>query len=246
MEIILKYTGIGGLGIAIFFFIIKDFIKNKLFSKLGREHSYKILKMIIWFCFILSILCLVSYFIIHNPTLTKSKISNTTIKGNDIIILNGNGNISKGGELEFVNQPDSLFWDFLQENEGRRIYISFILNTYPYVHISPDQNGFYNVGAKNINYTFTDGKPKGTYIEGNLKSASMDLLWPTDGGKILSTSEDSNRTFDAYNYEMLKIEASKNNEGALYYNRGEIYLKGYFIPYYIVNHGYNEMTLKSQ
>ncbi|RLJ31432.1 hypothetical protein CLU97_0850 [Chryseobacterium sp. 7] len=251
MEEILKYTGIGGLAISLFATIVRLLLKKISFSKLGRNESYKILKISIISLLILSTLCLIIYFFLQNRrgnALSHHSMRDVNISGNSNIILNGNITTTSQdkGTLEFVDQPDSLFYDYLLEHEGKNIYIQHIIPVYDMggeETFQPVGDRLYRVGVKNVKYEFLDNNVQGHYMKGELKKVEMDLLWPLNKSSILS---EDNLYTDQRGVEHLTIDINKEQEGSVYYNRGEITLKGYFRPYYTIGgQGYNFLTLKS-
>ncbi|WP_106791158.1 hypothetical protein [Aquimarina sp. Aq78] len=58
-------AGIGGVSLGVLLIIFKEVIRKKIFPKLDRSQSYRIIRAIIFYTFITAIIGLVSYVVIE-------------------------------------------------------------------------------------------------------------------------------------------------------------------------------------
>lgn len=95
------------------------------------------------------------------------------IKGDNNIIINGNGYIINDKAYpEIIDYSPASFYDALIKYDGKTIYIeqsipSFELNGDD-SHLKQHDSNIYYHPVKDINYIFSDGTFKGTYVKGTL------------------------------------------------------------------------------
>ena len=54
-------TGIGGVGFAIFYLLCREVIRQKIFPNLTKDQAYKIIRLIIFLAFIVSMAGLIAW-----------------------------------------------------------------------------------------------------------------------------------------------------------------------------------------
>lgn len=72
------YTGLAGVSVALSIYFFRDVIANKLLSRLSAEHSFRILKMISIFTFVIAVLGILTYvFLEYNKNIQPKEPSVT-------------------------------------------------------------------------------------------------------------------------------------------------------------------------
>lgn len=144
------------------------------------------------------------------------------IKGDNNIIINGNGYIINDKAYpEIIDYSPASFYDALIKYDGKTIYIeqsipSFELNGDD-SHLKQHDSNIYYHPVKDINYIFSDGTFKGTYVKGTLDFLEMNLLWPINGKGIF----EENDLYDInLGVENLKIETCSKNTKSIQYRHG--------------------------
>ncbi|MCX2492997.1 hypothetical protein OQX63_05910 [Pedobacter sp. PF22-3] len=251
LEPILKYTGIGGLAIALLFLLFKDIIKKNIFSNLDQKHSYQILKLIIILIFIASSVCIVGYFVTLRVE-AEAKAKKDSIKVDDHHInSNGDNNANISGNNNVVNlagttpaydqnkiEIDSLA-EFLEENDGRVVFLNIVLGSGDDPESYKTIDGF-DYCKTSIELGSTEVNDKGDY-------KGLTFIAHTKSDYTYVDNEDQKKTKYYYWTEdetECTVIINNINKNLVYREHGLIIVKGrYLVNYYIGGQGHHVATL---
>ena len=102
MENILKYTGLGGLGLVILLCTFRAIIKKSIFPTLSQRQGYNLFRYIIFSAAFISILSLIVYFFLNlkEKNQKNDSFQPTTIHGDQNKVIQGNNNSIIENNLE--------------------------------------------------------------------------------------------------------------------------------------------------
>ncbi|WP_223827440.1 hypothetical protein [Hymenobacter armeniacus] len=164
----LKYTGIGGLGLVLIFVFFRHLISQPLFTKLKHDESYTIIKSIVYGCLVLSLLSLCIYAFVKYNELglsgIKNKPFNKTYRDTSSWEDAGGGWMKRKIDKEYLISPSipieksklksftsntigDSFNKFIELNDEQIVYLDIYLNSKE-IRVGTE---FYDNGDK-VNY----------------------------------------------------------------------------------------------